>query len=205
MATVGGISGRRNEGKRGTRAGGGGRKATGEERPGKRRQGRGIYYQGFTVITRRGRSTRAARGVAYVCGVVRLSDAQTSVYVYICIYVCSQNIHGRVHVTWISWIRKLDVPRLLATAVCPTSALCRVSMHYALRNWTAPTYFALHFNSPPAIIPGTNFIRLLFRMGIKGRNKRWFVSVGRISNRSFQVKIFNRWRREWDVSIRSWD
>lgn len=132
MAIVGGISGRRNEGKRGTRAGGGGRKATGEGRSGKRRQGRGIYYQGFTVITRRGRSTRAARGVAYVCGVVRLSDAQTSIYIYMC--VCSQNIHGRVHVTWISWIRKLDVPRLLATAVCPTSALCRVSMHYALRN-----------------------------------------------------------------------
>lgn len=93
MATVGGISGRRNEGKRGTRAGGGGRKATGEERPGKRRQGRGIYYQGFTVITRRGRSTRAARGVAYVCGVVRLSDAQTSVYVYIYIYTCVARIY----------------------------------------------------------------------------------------------------------------
>lgn len=112
------------------------RLATGEGGPGERRQGRGIYYQGFTVITRRGRSTRAARGAAYVCGVVRLSDARTSVYIYVYIYVytCSQNIHGRVHVTWISWIRKLDVPRLLATAVCPTSALCRVSMHYALRN-----------------------------------------------------------------------
>lgn len=202
MATVGGISGRRNEGKRGTRAGGGGRKATGEERPGKRRQGRGIYYQGFTVITRRGRSTRAA---LHTCVGWCVYPMHRPLYMYIYIYVCSQNIHGRVHVTWISWIRKLDVPRLLATAVCPTSALCRVSMHYALRNWTAPTYFALHFNSPPAIIPGTNFIRLLFRMGIKGRNKRWFVSVGRISNRSFQVKIFDRWRREWDVSIRSWD
>lgn len=92
MATVGGISGRRNEGKRGTRAGGGGRKATGEERPGKRRQGRGIYYQGFTVITRRGRSTRAARGVAYVCGVVRLSDAQP-LYMYIYVYTCVARIY----------------------------------------------------------------------------------------------------------------
>lgn len=103
------------------------RLATGEGGPGERRQGREIYYQGFTVITRRGRSTRAA---LHTC-------AGWCVYPMhgpLCIYTCSQNIHGRVHVTWISWIRKLDVPRLLATAVCPTSALCRVSMHYALRN-----------------------------------------------------------------------
>lgn len=63
------------------------RLATGEGGPGERRQGREIYYQGFTVITRRGRSTRAARGAAYVCGVVRLSDARTSVYIYIYVYV----------------------------------------------------------------------------------------------------------------------
>lgn len=29
-------------------------------------QGGGIYYSGFTVITRRGRCTRAGNGVAYV-------------------------------------------------------------------------------------------------------------------------------------------
>lgn len=151
MATVGEISSsssRGNEGKRGTRAGGGGRKATAERRRrrrrgrGKRRQGRGIYYQGFTVITRRGRSTRAGNGGARCCirvwggAFIRCTDLYIYIHIYIhmYIYTCSQNIHGRVHVTWISWIRKLDVPRLLATAVCPTSALCRVSMHYALRN-----------------------------------------------------------------------
>lgn len=134
MATVGeGI--RRKEGKRGTRAGGGGRKARhGRGGAGRTKAGERDLLPRIYCYYPEGE--KHSSGAAYVCGVVRLSDARTSVYIYVYIYVytCSQNIHGRVHVTWISWIRKLDVSRLLATAVCPTSALCRVSMHYALRN-----------------------------------------------------------------------
>lgn len=107
------------------------------ERP-RVRGGRGNEGRGEGFITKDllllpgGGEALERRAALHTCVGWCVYPMHRPLYIYIC--VCSQNIHGRVHVTWISWIRKLDVPRLLATAVCPTSALCRVSMHYALRN-----------------------------------------------------------------------
>lgn len=85
MATVGGISGRRNEGKRGTRAGGGGRKATGGEAGETKAGERDLLPRIYCYYPEGEKHSSGARRCIRVWGgaFIRCTDLCICIYIYI--------------------------------------------------------------------------------------------------------------------------